>query len=715
MSRRILVISALLFLFVANVTAREGMWIPALLNRNIDEMQQMGFQLTADDIYSVNHASMKDAVVIFGRGCTGEMISGEGLVLTNHHCGYDAIQDHSSLEHDYLTDGFWARSRDEELPNPGLTVKFLDRMEDVTDRVMKGISALGESKRDSIMKANIKEIETSASDSGRFNTVVKPLFYGNQYFLYVYLEYTDVRLVGAPPSSIGKFGGDTDNWMWPRHTGDFSVFRVYADKDNQPAKYSKDNIPFKPKKFFPVSLKGVKANDFTMVFGYPGTTTQYLPSQAVDLVMTQSDPDRIAIRDRKLQILANQMEADRKVRIQYAAKYANISNSWKKWQGEVLGLKRLNAVEAKKSFEADFTNWINAAPDRQEKYGKVLPEFEKLYEAIRSWTRARDYYSETVRNGCDAFKMADMVNHLQLISPKSDAKMVEKLKSKLIEETENYFKDYDRATDEKMFVALMRIYRKLDRSVLPADFIKLMDSNDDAKLLDRVYGKSMLCNKEKILAFINNFSQKGTTQLQKDPLIKLYSVMKKHYAETVEPIYNELDAKILSNQKLYMEGILAMKSDKNLYPDANFTLRVSYGKVEGYQPRDGVRYDYFTTLDGIMEKDNPEIYDYNIPQKLRDLYAAKDFGSYAENGTMPVCFAASNHTTGGNSGSPVVNARGELIGINFDRCWEGTMSDLMFDPSQCRNIALDMRYVMFVIDKVAGAGYLLDEMQLIRN
>lgn len=715
MSRRILVISALLFLFVANVTAREGMWIPALLNRNIDEMQQMGFQLTADDIYSVNHASMKDAVVIFGRGCTGEMISGEGLVLTNHHCGYDAIQDHSSLEHDYLTDGFWARSRDEELPNPGLTVKFLDRMEDVTDRVMKGISALGESKRDSIMKANIKEIETSASDSGRFNTVVKPLFYGNQYFLYVYLEYTDVRLVGAPPSSIGKFGGDTDNWMWPRHTGDFSVFRVYADKDNQPAKYSKDNIPFKPKKFFPVSLKGVKANDFTMVFGYPGTTTQYLPSQAVDLVMTQSDPDRIAIRDRKLEILANQMEADRKVRIQYAAKYANISNSWKKWQGEVLGLKRLNAVQAKKSFEADFTNWINAAPDRQEKYGKVLPEFEKLYEAIRSWTRARDYYSETVRNGCDAFKMADMVNHLHLISPKSDAKMVEKLKSKLIEETENYFKDYDRATDEKMFVTLMRIYRKLDRSVLPADFIKLMDSNDDAKLLDRVYGKSMLCNKEKILAFINNFSQKGMTQLQKDPLVKLYSVMKKHYAETVEPIYNELDAKILSNQKLYMEGILAMKSDKNLYPDANFTLRVSYGKVEGYQPRDGVRYDYFTTLDGIMEKDNPEIYDYNIPQKLRDLYAAKDFGSYAENGTMPVCFAASNHTTGGNSGSPVVNARGELIGINFDRCWEGTMSDLMFDPSQCRNIALDMRYVMFVIDKVAGAGYLLNEMQLIRN
>ena len=713
MRKKISLIIALALVLVSGLYAKEGMWIPALLDKNIDEMRQMGFQLTVEDIYNVNHASMKDAVVIFGRGCTGELISGEGLLITNHHCGYDEIQRHSSVENDYLTNGFWAMSPAEELPNPGLTVKFLKRMEDVTARVMEGVDETEEEKTQKKINENINAIEKAAADSGRFSTVVKPLFYGNQYFLYVYLEYTDVRLVGAPPSAIGKFGGDTDNWMWPRHTGDFSMFRVYAGKDNQPAAYSKENVPLRSEKFFPVSTKGTQSDDFTMIFGYPGTTTQYLPSQAVEIIMGQNNPDRIKIRDKKLKILAAQMEADRKVRIQYAAKYASISNSWKRWQGEIVGLKRLDAVQKKKDFEADFSEWINKNKERKEKYGSVLGEFSELYSLIAPYTRARDYYTEIVTSGCDVFRLASLLDRSILAMEVIDQEKKQLLKNKLLEELESHFKDFDLPTDKELFTAMLRMYRNdLPAEFLPTTFIEVMDKTTDLKLKQKTYQKSVLLDRERLSTLIGIMDGKGQEILEKDPVMKLFRMLNDHYSSTALGVVTELDKRILKNQKLYMKGILEMKADERLYPDANFTLRVGYGKVEGYEPRDGVWYKHFTTLDGIMEKDNPEIYDYDVPAKLRELYENKDFGNYAVNGQVPVCFAASNHTTGGNSGSPVVNANGELIGVNFDRCWEGTMSDIMYDPDRCRNIVLDIRYALFIIDKLAGAGYLLEEMEL---
>ena len=553
--RKISLISALSVIIVINLYAKEGMWIPALLNKNIDEMQQMGFQLTVEDIYDVNHSSMKDAVVIFGGGCTGELISGEGLLITNHHCGYGSIQKHSSLEHDYLTDGFWAMSKDEELPNPGLTVKFLERMEDVTEQVLEGTADLEKEKIQEKINENIKSIRESASDSGRFDSVVKPLYYGNQYFLYVYLEYRDVRLVGAPPSAIGRFGGDTDNWMWPRHTGDFSVFRIYADKDNQPAEYSKDNVPYQPKKFFPVSMKGVQANDFTMVFGYPGSTTEYLPSPAVDLVMNQGDPDKIKIRDKKLEILSAQMDADKKVRIQYASKYTGISNSWKRWQGEIKGLRRLDAIQKKKDFEDRFANWVNENSERQEIYGKVLADFDDLYSLIGPYAKARDYYNEIVARGCDVFKLASLLDRSEMASENADQEKKELLKTGLLNELEKHFKDYDLATDEKMFLAMLHIYRNdLSIQFLPAEFIKLMDNTVDQKLKQKVYEKSILTDQTKLRRLVENMPVKGLKAIKNDPLIKLYRLLMDFYNSNIAGNYASLNEQILETQKLYMKG-----------------------------------------------------------------------------------------------------------------------------------------------------------------
>jgi len=709
-------ISLIFILFVVSVTtlfADEGMWIPILLGKNIDEMRQMGCQLSAKDIYDANHSSLKDAVILFGGGCTGELISGQGLLITNHHCGYGSIQRHSSVESDYLTNGFWAMSKEEELPNPGLTVKFLQRMEDVTGNVMDGTSGLEEEKKQGKIDENIKAIEQSASDSGHFYTVVKPLYYGNQYFLYVYLEYKDVRLVGAPPSAIGKFGGDTDNWMWPRHTGDFSLFRIYADKNNQPAEYSKDNVPYHPEKFLQISMEGVHANDFTMVLGNPGHTNEYLPSPAVSLLMKQDNPEKIRIRDTRLAILSAQMNADRKVRIQYSAKYAGISNSWKRWQGEILGLKRLDAIQKKKDFETDFTKWVDETAERKAEYGKVLPDFDDLYSQIAPYSKARDYYNEIVVNGCDVFRLASILDRSAKAVEVADGDKKEILAKSLENQMKGYFKDYDQATDEKVFLAVLRIYRNdLDAQFLPPEFISMMDKMDDQKLKQKIYESSALVNRTKLLAMAENLPAKGLKSLNNDPLMRLYRMLVNFYNSNVSEKYAGLDIRIQETQEHYMKGIMEMKAGENIYPDANYTLRVSYGKVEGYIPRDGVKYDYYSTIDGIMEKDNPEIYDYNVPQKLRDLYEKKDFGGYATDGKLSVCFIASNHTTGGNSGSPVINARGELIGVNFDRCWEGTMSDVMFDPDHCRNIVLDIRYALFIIDKFAGAGYLLNEMDL---
>ncbi|WP_303924749.1 S46 family peptidase [Draconibacterium sediminis] len=698
------------------LSAKEGMWIPILLEKyNLAEMQEMGFKLTADDIYDVNHSSMKDAVVIFGGGCTGELISDEGLLITNHHCGYRQIQSHSTVEHDYLTNGFWAMSRDEELPNERLTVSFLEYMEDVTDKVLAGTENLDGEAADKKINENTDRIIKEARNDGKFTASVKPLFYGNQYFLYVYKVYKDVRLVGAPPSAIGKFGGDTDNWMWPRHTGDFSLFRIYADENNEPAEYSPDNVPFKPKKSFPVSMKGIQPGDFTMVFGNPGTTMQYWPHQAVDVTMNQRDPDRIMLRDIKLDIIGGDMESDPKIRIQYAAKYQSISNSWKKWQGEIKGLKRLDAVNKKLAYEEVFKKWAQQNSTWDNTYEPVFDAFEELYTDYAIYIKAYDYYREIVISGVDVFKQARTVNSIINNIENDQGERAESIRSAMLNGLPGFYKDFNQPTDEDLFAALMpELINGLDASFLPAEVVETIKQNDREKLIKKVYQKSILTDREKLEDLLKNGSEKQLLKLRKDPLIAMYNKLNFIYEKDIIPEVRKISKSIDDNMKVYMAGLMEMKKGQAFYPDANLTLRVAYGQVEGYEPKDGVKYKYYTTLTGIMEKDNPEIYDYDVPDRLKELYQTKDFGQYEVNGDVPVCFTASNHTTGGNSGSPVVNGNGELIGVNFDRCWEGTMSDIMYDPERCRNISIDIRYALFIIDKFAGAGYLLDEMEIVK-
>ena len=702
--KRIL-ISFLISLFALPLWAREGMWIPMFIDRNITEMQQMGFKLSAEDVYSVNRNSMKDAIVQFGGGCTGELISPDGLLITNHHCGYGQIQSHSSLANDYLTNGFWAKSRAEELPNPGLKVSFLIRMEEVTAKVLDGTDSL-QNNKDKVarMTQNIAKIKKEAIENTHYQADVKSFYTGNQYFLFVSEVFTDVRLVGAPPSAIGKFGGDTDNWMWPRHTGDFSMFRIYANKDNKPADYAPDNVPYKPRKFFPISLKGVNQGDFTMVFGFPGTTQQYLPAAAVSQIMEQSNPDRIALRDVKLEIIGNAMENDRGIRIQYAAKYASISNAWKKWQGEIKGLKRLDAVNVKLQRETEFMNWVKQSAERQQAYGKLLPQFDSLYTLLAPHKRGFDYYNEVVWRGFDAFNLTWSLRPLWNEQYKN-----QKVSTATIQK---HFRDFSASVDSDVFAALMKkYYSDLPAHMQPKALSAIMSSKNPDKALAKIYSTSLLTDSLFVYELLENPSL--LSKLKKDKLFQLHQAFDQVYREVIAPPYFELNDKIESLQQRYMQALLQMQGDTKLFPDANSTLRFTYGKVEGFEPADGVTYKHFTTLEGIMEKDNPEIYDYDVPQALRKLYEQKDYGRYATaDGQLPVCFTASNHTTGGNSGSPVIDANGSLIGINFDRCWEGTMSDVMFDPDKCRNISLDMRYMLFIVDKLAGAGYLLEEMEL---
>ncbi|MCU4156972.1 S46 family peptidase [Carboxylicivirga sp. A043] len=698
--------------------ADEGMWIPMLLKKyNIEKMQEMGFKLTAEDVYSVNEACLKDAVVIFGRGCTGELISDKGLIVTNHHCGYGQIQYHSSVENDYLTNGFWAMSPEEELVNPGLTVTFLKRMEDVTERVLEGVKEdMTTDERNKVIGTNIKAIKEEAVKDTHYKAVLKPFFHGNQYFLFVNEIFKDVRLVGAPPSAIGKFGGDTDNWMWPRHTGDFSMFRIYADKDNKPAEYSKDNVPYKPAKHFPVSLKGVNEGDFTMVFGYPGSTYQYVPSYHLEMLTETVNPKLIDVRTAKLDIMNRFQEADPAVRIKYAAKNARISNSWKRWIGENRGLEILEAIDKKQQFEANFNEWAKAeAPE----YAKLLSKYETVYKEYTNYNLTYGYYREMIpSNGMEIANLASQVSALKAMyeAEEINEEAAQEVKGKLTERVELFFKDYYQPLDMEISAKLLSMYAENIDAAFQPDVYKVINGKykgDINKYVDFLYAKSVFDKKEEVLDFINNFSAKSIKKLEKDPAYILNESFKTVYNDKVYPKMKKYRNELADLNKAYMAAQMKFESDKVFYPDANFTLRVSYGQVKGYTARDAVYYKHFTTLEGIMEKDNPDIYDYRVPAKLKELYKNKDYGRYEVDGTVPVCFVATNHTTGGNSGSPVLNAEGHLIGINFDRAWEGVMSDLMFNPEQCRNISLDMRYVLFIVDKMAGASYLLDEMTII--
>ena len=645
-------LAALLFAALEPLKADEGMWLPALISQRIGDMQAKGLQLSAEDIYSVNQASLKDAVVLFGRGCTGELVSDEGLLFTNHHCGYGFIQRHSSVEHDYLKDGFWAMNRSQELPNPGLTVRFLERMEDVTAAVLKGYkpAKMDEEQRQALIKKNSDKLKADAVKEGKgLRASVEALYYGNQYFLFVFREYSDVRLVGAPPSSIGKFGGETDNWMWPRHTGDFSIFRIYAGQDNMPAEYSETNVPYRPKKSLKISRTGVKEGDFTFVYGCPGSTQEYIHSEAVRYIQDISDPEKIALRTTRLNLMKKHMDQSQAVRIQYSSKYAGVANAWKKWQGEEKGLRKNKVVPVKQAYEKRFAEWAVGT-----RYEGITDRLALLYAAYNPIYRSYEYYNETVR----------AVEKIQMASGRPVAQ-----------------KDYYRPIDEEIFVAMVSAFDKaLDDSYKPESFLR-----------QRAAFASVEAWKDAVFA--------------DDALAKeLAEGLDAYYTQVLTPQLRELSSAITLTYRDYMQGQMEFESGRDFYPDANLTLRVAYGKVAGYRPVDAVWYNPVSTLRGIIEKDNPDIFDYNIPQVLRDIYAR---GGFEE---QPVCFLATNHTTGGNSGSPVLNAKGHLVGINFDRVWEGTMSDLVYDPEICRNISLDVRYLLFVIKEVGNAAYLFDEM-----
>lgn len=708
-----------IFLGWINCRADEGMWIPMLLQKyNIEEMQKQGFKLTAEDIYAINQASLKDAVIGLGREgspffhfCTGEIISNEGLVVTNHHCSFDMIQSHSSLEHNYLRDGFWARSRQEELANPGITASILVRMEDVTEKihaaVKPGMSA--EEKRAEIAKT-CRLLEKEAVKGTRLMANIKPYFNGNQYFMSVFKIYKDVRLVGAPPSAIGKFGGDTDNWMWPRHTGDFSVLRIYAGKDNEPAAYSPENKPYTPSTFFKISVKGVREGDFTFVFGYPGTTNEYLTSYAVEQIQEVENPHKIAIRTAKLNVMNAAMESDELLRIKYASKTAGVANAWKKWQGEVKGLKRFNTVAKKQKEEEHFKAWAQDKPA----YRDLLDKYRQLYEKRKELILALSYLNEAGKRGAEIVGWSAKVH--KILSSKDFGADTEKVKKQLKEVASAYYKDYDAATDQKILVEMLKLYnRNLPQEWIPEEVRKANRQKGEEAYVEALFGKSVLANEQKFYRFVDQSNAKSYQKIEKEQAWQLNHSLDRFYQEKVNQELNEIENQITQLNQIWLEGLMKMRPEKNFYADANSTLRVAYGKVQGYSPCDAVYYKHYTTLNGIMEKDNPEIYDYNVPQKLREIYRNRDFGPYMQDGEVPVCFIATNHTTGGNSGSPVLNAEGHLIGLNFDRAWDGVMSDIQYDPAICRNISVDIRYVLFIIDKLADAGHLLEEMVIIQE
>ena len=694
--------------------ADEGMWLPSLISQRIEDMQAKGFRLTAEDIYSINSASLKDAVVLFGRGCTGELISDEGLLLTNHHCGYSQIQKHSSVEHDYLRDGFWAMNRDEELPNEGLTVSFLERMEDVTDAVLQGYSPeMTESQRDSVIKANSgKLVEKATAEGNGLRATVETLYYGNQYFLFLYREYSDVRLVGAPPSSIGKFGGDTDNWMWPRHTGDFSIFRIYADRDNNPAPYSEDNVPYRTKRHFRISLGGVEEGNFTFVYGFPGRTQEYLMSEGVRYISEVSDPHRIALRTMRLDIQKKYMDAGQAVRIQYSSKNAGVANSWKKWQGEVKGIRKMGTVGKKQEYEKAFMEWA-----RGTEYEGVVERLDSLYGLLEPYSYATDYYVETAYS-VELVRFALGYNKKlteSMLSSSTDR--IAELRKEMKKMAADFYKDYFIPIDKESFVAVMEAFdRNVSDDFKPEYFKESLTRYGTMEAwADSLWNSSVFADSLKLKEATDSLR---LLSLSEDPAVKFGDAFDDWYKKEIRPVTKRINSEITLLNRDYMRGQMEFSPDRVFYPDANLTLRVAYGSVQGYSPADGIYYKPVSTLEGIMEKDNPEIFDYNIPQRLREIHAAKDYGPYTvtdSNGniTVPVCFIATNHTSGGNSGSPVINADGDLIGINFDRVWEGTMSDIVFDPDLCRNISLDIRYVLFIIDKVAGAGHLLEEMDFV--
>lgn len=688
-----------------------GMWIPSLLEGEREkEMQKLGMKISASDIYSHNKSSIKDAIVHFGGGCTSEIISPNGLLLTNHHCGYGEIQSHSTLENDYLQDGFWAMSLEEELPNLGLTATFIVKIDDVTTKILEGITeSMSEQEKQKKIESNTSALSNSYQRESYQNISIRSFFEGNQYVLFVTEVYKDVRLVGAPPSSIGKFGSDTDNWVWPRHTGDFALFRIYAGKDNKPAEYSKDNVPYKPKHFLPISLSGIEEDDFTMVFGFPGRTMEYLPSFAVEQTINNINPARIEIRDNSLKVMDEYMRADRQIKIQYASKFARIANSWKKWIGEKQGLEKSGALQIKRDFEKEFTSRLNKK-GKQKEYGNLLSDFERDYKAIENLSVSYEVFVETFLRNVELLTTAYRLNQLEQVLKTRGEQSFNDRKATTLTSLEGFYKDFNAQVDEKVFEKVIAVYVKNTPSeYLPNEFKSL----DYSSLAKDVYSNSKLTSYKGLQELLSGSPNEVIKKLNNDKAYAFVKIAYNNFFENINPQYDEINTRISATQRTYMKAILDLFPDARIFPDANSTLRITYGKVGGYAPRDAVKYEPVTYLEGVMEKYVPNDYEFDVPQKLIDLYHKKDYGIYGKDGKMAVNFIARNHTTGGNSGSPALDAHGNLIGLNFDRVWEGTMSDIHYDPEICRNIMVDARYILFIVDKYAGAKHLIDEMKIV--
>lgn len=691
-----------------------GMWIPSLLEgMNEKEMKSLGMKMSAKDIYDVNKSSMKDAVPHFNNGCTSEVISPKGLILTNHHCGYGQIQSHSTVENDYLENGFWAKNMSEELPNPGVVVTFIVKIEDVTPKVLENTQNISnEAEKQKKIQENISALTNTLPKESWQENRIRAFYDGNQYIWFVVETFKDIRLVGAPPSSIGKFGSDTDNWVWPRHTGDFSLFRIYADKNNRPAAYSSENVPYTPKHYFPVSLNGIQENDFTMVFGYPGRTQEYLPAVAVEQIVNDLNPAKIEVRDVALKIQDGFMRKDKAIKIQYAAKYASVANYWKKWIGENKGLKKSNAIQIKRDFEKDFMNKVTKA-GKQAEYGNLLSEFETNYKAIAPYALSRDYFMEVVMRNTELLSFGYRLYQLEQIYNIRGEQAFNDRKGNLIAGFEDLYKDFNPTVDEKVMEQLIEIYAtKSPKELLPKEIFSL----DLKAKTSEIFKTSKLTSYNGLKELLNGDAKNSVAALNKDSGYQFVKMLAEAYNQNVVPKFDEINLKNNALQRTYMKGILELSpKEARIFPDANSTLRVTYGKVKGYAPSDAVYYSPVTYLDGIIEKYIPGDYEFDVPSKLLELYNNKDYGDYAENGKLPINFIATNHTTGGNSGSPAIDANGNLIGLNFDRVWEGTMSDIYYDPEICRNIMVDVRYILFVIDKYANAKHLIDEMTLVKS
>jgi len=712
--KKLIAVLLIVLSFGLKARADEGMWLLPLIEKyNMGTMTSLGLKLSAQDIYSLNQPSIKDAIINFGGGCTGEIVSSQGLILTNHHCGYDRIQSHSTVEHDYLRDGFWAMKKEDELPNPGLNVTFLVRIEEVTDQVLAGVKPeMSETERNAAINSAREAIQKKASEGNNYRAAVSAFYGVNYFYLLVYEIYSDVRLVGAPPSSVGKYGDDTDNWEWPRHTGDFSVFRVYSAPDGKPAQYSQNNVPLKPKYWLPVSLGDRNKDDFAMILGYPGRTQRYATSWEVGEIMNITNPNRVRIRGIKQDIWMADMKADQKVDIQYASKYARSSNYWKYSIGQNNQLKNLNVIAKKQQTENQFNTWVNADAGRKAKYGEALNLIKSSIEGRAEFLNAYQYLSECIQ-GCELLGFYQLATDLLPALKAADNQKVTEAANQLKENITEIYKDYNPPTDIKSMKAMLKLYREdVPAKYHPDFYANVVDArfkgNID-KFVDNMFAKSIFASEAKLTVFLNKPVLKV---LENDPVITTYESFI-NLVRTLSQERSKFDLDLAKGQRLWVAALREMTPEKTLYPDANSTMRLSYGTVQDYDPRDAVTYKYYTTLQGVVDKYKPGDYEFDLPQRLIDLQNKKEYGRYASSeGYMPVCFLTTNDITGGNSGSPVLNGKGELIGLAFDGNWEAMSGDVAYEPALQRTICVDIRYVLWIMDVYAGAGHLVDEMTI---